>query len=239
MEALDAARPSETVRSRVPWVVARGKSGLAEWSLEQRLPGERPRGAIAGALLGDCIEFLVGLNALRATGVEGDSFRAQADTVASAVGSGDAHRVHKLAADLDRDLASVPRGFGHGDFFQGNLLVEGEKLTGVVDWEAAGPARLPLLDLLHLMHSGDGNRNDLEWGPSLVDELLPWAERGGDETSAEYCERLGLEMTPETLRRFVIAYWLDRAAFQLRTYPRRSQSAWLRLNIDHVVAAVT
>lgn len=60
-----------------------------------------------------------------------------------------------LACDLD-DLASLqsrlsglrmPRTVVHGDFWLGNLLVEGGSVSGVVDWELARDAALPAHDL--------------------------------------------------------------------------------------------
>jgi thiamine kinase-like enzyme len=41
----------------------------------------------------------------------------------------------------------------HGDFWLGNVLVEGDgaSVTGIVDWDFAGSNELPVLDLLHLV----------------------------------------------------------------------------------------
>ena len=61
-----------------------------------------------------------------------------------------------LDADLDR-LAeihgrlrgnSVPRTFVHGDLWCGNLLRGGDRLTGVVDWEAGSASGEPVRDLV-------------------------------------------------------------------------------------------
>jgi aminoglycoside phosphotransferase len=41
---------------------------------------------------------------------------------------------------------SIPRVFEHGDFSAPNLLIEGNGMLGVVDWENAAPQGLPLID---------------------------------------------------------------------------------------------
>lgn len=53
-----------------------------------------------------------------------------------------------LAADDARlSQVTVARTAVHGDFWCGNLLIEGSRITGVVDWEAASMAGLPTRDL--------------------------------------------------------------------------------------------
>src|SRR5213592_4546958 len=65
-------------------------------------------------------------------------------------------------------VAVLPHGFAHGDFFTRNLLVDGSRIVGVVDWDAAGPGRPPLLDFLHLWHMGRHKVGDLDWGPTKI-----------------------------------------------------------------------
>ena len=62
--------------------------------------------------------------------------------------------------DLDADLEwlarmherlrgnAVPRTAVHGDFWSGNLLMDGRGLTGVVDWEAGSTSGEPVRDLV-------------------------------------------------------------------------------------------
>ena len=62
--------------------------------------------------------------------------------------------------DLDADLEwlariherlrsnAVPRTAVHGDFWSGNLLMDGRRLTGVVDWEAGSISGEPVRDLV-------------------------------------------------------------------------------------------
>ena len=54
-------------------------------------------------------------------------------------------------ADLQDQLAGhlVPRTAMHGDFWAGNLLVAGGRLSGVIDWEGARLGGLAVRDLAH------------------------------------------------------------------------------------------
>jgi len=140
-----------------------------------------------------------------------------------------------VAERLETGLADLPRGFGHGDFWSGNLLADGERLVGVVDWAAAGSDRLPLVDLIHLQLSEHRWATNESLGRPLVEEMLPWAQRGGDEHARSYCQQLGFEPKPERLEALVIAYWLDRVAHELEAYSDRREPRWLSLNVDPVL----
>jgi aminoglycoside phosphotransferase (APT) family kinase protein len=75
----------------------------------------------------------------------------------------------------------VPAALVHGDFRMGNLIVDGPRLSAVLDWEMAGPGD-PLADLA--------------WC------FLPiWEPTGVDEASlaARYAQRAGAELDAERL----------------------------------------
>jgi hypothetical protein len=233
LAALGSAELPAVVSDRVPWPLASAEQGLAFWSLERRLAGQRPRPALSDRVLADCVDFLVALHGVPGAG--SGSLADEADVVASAGSAEGARIAHELAQRLEERLRDVPRGFGHGDFFRGNLLVAAGRLVGVVDWDAAGPGRLPLVDLLHLRHMSDQRPADNDWGRLLVDRLLPRAE-SGDPTILDYCRRVGIDAGPDVVRSLVFAYWLGHAAYQLRSHPhRRDQPAWLAGNIEHVL----
>ena len=187
----------------------------------------------------ECLEFLTALHSVKGPGRWDTSLVAAAEVVARVCGPAEAAMVHATGRVLDDALADVPRGFGHGDFFMGNLLVEDDRLLGVVDWDSAGPDRLALLDAIHLAFTSAHRPTDMDWGPKLVSELIPWARAGGDDLTNEYCREVGLERDPELLELLVVAYWLDRAASQLRTHAERWEDGdWLRLNIESVARAL-
>ena len=240
LEALRAGDPPAAVADRVPWPLARGKTGLADWSLERLLPGERPSREVPEPLLGDCIDFLVGLGRQRGNGSPPRTFAELAATLSEVASADSVVLLEALAQRLETRLAGVPRCFAHGDFFAGNLLADEGRLTGVVDWDAAGPGRLPLLDLLHLIVTRSGPFADDEWGAAVLARLLPLARAGGDETIARYGRGIGVELTGELLEALVVAYWLDYTAFQLRTHRiRRLQPRWLEHNVERVVQSAT
>ena len=239
LETLGGDQLPAAVADRVPWLLARGRTGLADWSLERRLPGTRPAAGLPDQLARDCLEFLVALH--RAPGGEsgGQSLSELAEIAAGVCGRDGAGRARSLAARLDAALAGVRRGFGHGDFFAGNLLAEDGRLTGVLDWDAAGPGRLPLVDLLHLELTQRGYGTDNEWGPTLLEHLLPAARDGGGEHVRRYCRNVGLDPHPRLLEGLVLSYWLGYVAYQLRTHPaRRSEPLWIERNVEGILREV-
>ena len=63
---------------------------------------------------------------------------------AAAVLPAEAHRIHGLAAGIAHVLASAPAGPQvpvHGDFHEGNLLVTGAEITGLLDIDGLGPGQ--------------------------------------------------------------------------------------------------
>lgn len=236
LESLRTGTLPEEVESRVPWPLGYGKTGLADWTVERRLSGAPPRGAVEGPLRKECLDFLVALFAA-GTGAAPASPAADAEAVAAHCSAEDAARLRALGRLLEQELAGVPRGFAHGDFWPPNLLVEHGRLAGVVDWERAGPGRLPLVDLFKLMLEADELAG--RGRASLVQFLLPWARAGGDEVARGYCSRIGFDPEPRLLERLVAAYWLDHFAYDLQTFSDRGGRAeWMRANIANVVPAL-
>jgi hypothetical protein len=234
LEALHAARPDPVVAERVPWPVAHGRTGLADWLVERRLRGEHVAPGLDGPLLSGCVDFLVGLHAARRARPEQWSPVPDAEIAARFVPPAAGVALVEIARSISDEVAVVPCGFAHGDFWSGNLLVETGRLTGVVDWDAAAAARPALLDLIHLRLVDAARPTALSWGAAVVERLLPWGRSGGDDVSAEYCRRIGFEPTAEQLRALAIAYWLHRVAYQLGHYADRS-SRWIAGNVELVL----
>ena len=236
LESLRALSPPPEVADRVPWPLERGRIGLADWSLERLLPGSRPPRDVPEPLFSDCLEFLVALGRLR-DHATGPSLGDRVMTIESVCAPESVPVLRTLAERLEKRLADVPRCFAHGDFFVGNLLEdEGGRLSGVVDWDAAGTARLPLLDLLHLSLTRSGAFADKDWGRALLDRLIPLVRAGGSEEIRHYCAEIGLQPRPELLEALVFAYWLDYVAYQLRAHPvRRAHPAWIQGNVELVL----
>jgi phosphotransferase family enzyme len=231
LELLRHSAPGPGVADRVPWPIVDGRSGICAWTLEERLAGTRPR-ALEPPLLEECLPFLTDLYGA------GDSAtgRPAFDVVAAAHGGAEANAVRSLESRLEPLLDGVPRGFVHGDFWCGNLLAANGRLSGVIDWEAAGPGGLPMVDLLHLRLTAEEPHRDDDWGSAIVRRLLPWARAGGDTVSAAYAARIGFEPSPQELEGLVAGYWLGRAGYQLAMYgERHEQPRWFDRNVALVL----
>jgi aminoglycoside phosphotransferase (APT) family kinase protein len=236
LERLAARALPPVVAQRVPRLVAAGKLGLGDWSAEERLPGTTASHELAPELLGDCVDFLVALHAVE-PGERGAPLVESARIVAASCSRGE-HReaVLELGHTLDAELEPLPRGFGHGDFWTRNLLVAGNRLRAVIDWDSATPGRLPLLDLLHLRLSAHREKTREYLGTALVRHQLPWAAMGGDEIVDSYCRRIGIDLDSGLLKWLVFAYWLDRIAFELNASADRAQRpVWMRNNVEVVL----
>jgi Phosphotransferase enzyme family len=236
LATLAAAPAGARLAGRVPAPIATGDAGLARWSVERRLPGEPAPERIPPALLADCLDFLAALERCEGTG-GGVSSGARAEALGRLL----PHHAAELAAagaSVDAATSSLGRVFGHGDFWFNNLLVEGGRLSGVVDWEAAGPGRLPLLDLFQLTIVERMAGDPYGWGRAIVEHLLPACRAGGDALTRRYLAQTGRDLRPSELEALALAYWLDRAASQLTAHVGRlGDRAWLAANVDLVLAA--
>jgi hypothetical protein len=240
-EALGKLRrlePEPAIRDRVPWTLASGRVGIGQWTLEPRLPGSHPP-VLTDRLRAECLDFLVCLHSVGAEARMTAAAPAEAAEVVARVCPGsDAARVVALGRRASGVLEHVPRGFAHGDFWQGNLLAQADRLSGVIDWAGAGEGRLPLLDLLHLDANSERAARSWSLGRAIVERLLPMARGGGDEMVRAYCRRIGIEPEPRLLEAFVAAYWLCYVAWSVGSYAdRASRPAWLEENVHAVLRA--
>lgn len=239
LNELRTTRAAELDPSCVSWPLASGRSGIADWAIEERLPGTRPEPALPPRVLADCLDFLAALNSSGPQDCPARTPLDDAKLIADVYDGEATSTIMRLAERLVEEVSDLRRGFAHGDFFRGNLLVDRGRLAGVVDWDAAGPGRLPILDLLHLRHMGKHLPADRDWGVSIVRALLPWARDGGDELTRGFCRRLGIEPTAALLEALAVAYWLERLAYQLSTYADRTERpVWVERNVDVVLRAV-
>jgi hypothetical protein len=239
LERLRLLEPEPVVRDRVPWTLASGQVGIGQWTLEPRLPGSHPPG-LTDRLRGDCLDFLVSLHSVgaEAPAAAARSPAEEAEVVASVCPGADAARVLALGRRTSGELEHVPRGFAHGDFWHGNLLVDEGRLSGVIDWAGAGGGRLPLLDLFHLMANSERASRSWSLGRAIVEWLIPMSRGGGDEIVRAYCRRTGIDPEPRLLTAFVAAYWLSYVAWSVGSYAdRASRPAWLEENVQAVLRA--
>ena len=233
--------PSPAFADRLPLPLHTGRTGLADWALEARLPGRAPDARLPPKLLQDCIDFLVVLHAAGRDEQARSSLAGAADVLAPVCATdADAAAVRELGQGLDETLADVPCGFGHGDFWTRNLLADGERLTGVIDWDGAATGRLPLLDLLHLRLSAHREQTRQYIGTAFVEHLLPWARSGGDDVARAYGRSIELELDATRLEALATAYWLDRVASEIAMFSDLAdRPMWVRANVHQVIEALS
>jgi hypothetical protein len=237
--SLRAGRIDPAVRALVPWQRDAGRAGLAVWSLERRLPGAMPSLTTLPRILPECVDFLVGLHGCAGAAAPPASLLPSAELVASFLPPDVAARAIALATRVEEAVSGLPRGFAHGDFCRENLLVDGDRLTGVVDWESGGPARLPGCDLFQLLGTAERERRRCSLGEALLGAVLPAIRAGGDDLTRSYCERTGVPADPEVLEALAIAGWLQYVAHQLRVYADRGQrTRWVTGNLHRVLDAL-
>jgi Phosphotransferase enzyme family len=221
----------------VPTLIAHGRTGLAEWSLERRLPGSPAAGDLPAAALADCLELLADLHALDDRAGRGRLVDAAA-VMGPLVGELEPG-LRRLGDQLEAALAALPSTFAHGDLSPANLLIRDGRLSGVVDWNKAGGGRAPLHDMLNLRLALELERTGASFGAGFVDWLLPLMRGGGDMAIRSYCSRVGLDPSPWLLSALATAYWLDRVAGQITTYAdRERRRGWLRENVVRPAAAL-
>ena len=229
------SRADDIIVERLPWPVHIGRVGLGDWSVEAHLDGAPVAGEIPTGLLWECMEFLAALHHVEAQGAHrslADDARRCA-TICPTQRHG--HDLIALGEDLDRLLLDVPRGFGHGDFWTGNLLCENGRLNGVIDWDGGGPGRLPLLDLIHLQVSSYRDGRHVPLGNAIIASQLAVARAGGDEVTRAYCRRVGLDPDARILEALVLAFWIDRTVLELDLRPDTITPAWVDANVVTVL----
>ena len=137
---------------------------------------------------------------------------------------------------LDRIERALRAGFAgqvlqvswvHGDYWAGNILVtpDGSSLTGIVDWDMAGPAELPARDALHLVLYG----RRLLCGEELGDRVravLKGSGFGDEERAVLEAAEVTIPRSPEHRRVWVGEYWLRHVADHLSQDARNGWNGW-------------
>lgn len=233
--------PAETA-VELPWPVATGETGIASWSVERRAIGRTAPSPLSPFLIDTATDFLVALWSV-SEGSGAGGVRDDAAVVAAHADPSAAEQLLSLAEDLERELAAVPRGFVHGDFWGGNLLVDGNRtLTGVIDWASATAHGLPLLDLLHLQVSDRREQSGARLGPALLDRIRrPTGHESA--TVARYCERIGLPRSTALHRDLALAYWLQALARDIVDPDREADPTvtpgWQRENLHRMLVGLS
>jgi hypothetical protein len=227
------------VRERVPAQLASGVSGPVSWTLELWARGRHPR-RLSAALWDECLEFLASLHAApRPRGAPDWSLAPDFAAIARHADADGRRTLARLESMLERQLAGLPRGWMHGDFWPANLVASAGCLTAVLDWDSATPSGLPLLDLMHLLLMSDRRARRLPHGQRSLQVLLPLAQNGGDARMRRYCALRGAPAAARALEPLALAYWVSRTGRDLRTFANRpSRPDWMRANVHTPIAEV-
>lgn len=128
----------------------------------------------------------------------------------------------------------------HGDLWRGNLLfaADGITLTGIVDWDRAAPAELPLHDLFHLLLYT--RREAMGHYVSEIMALLSghtiWRE---EEQAILLRARQALPDDAIDDGVMVLLYWLRRTAATMTLYPQFFRDrAYLSADVEPILRAV-
>lgn len=221
-----------------PEVLDHGTLGEQAWSLESRIEGGTAAvalssGAAPDRVLAGAVSLISPLH--RATAqerlVDDALLCSWVDEPAAAV----AACSPEAAAGLDDLVVTLRRvligrwvtvSWVHGDVSPANLVVRDGRVAGLVDWEAAGPDRLPELDLLGLVAALRCQSHTEEFG-AVARALLerPWTE---DEVAA-----LAAGPNPHLPRQaLVLLAWLHHVATNVaksEAYP--ANRVWVLRNV--------
>jgi len=234
-----AEDPTAELSAKIPKLIADSREGLATWTLEHRLSGTHPA-QLGDTVADDSLVFLVELGRIRAPGSARERIQAAVEAVGRECSDDVAGRVARAATDALDELADLPSCFTHGDFWHGNLLVENDRLSGVIDWSAGGPDGFPMLDVLHLHLSSIRQETGQPLGLAVAEHLL--SESLADSTLLRAYSRLrGLKLTDAEQSAVIVGYWLDALARDLRDpdAPRDGgQGSWERQNVVPVLRAL-
>ena len=141
--------------------------------------------------------------------------------------------VLQAAGRVSEVISHLPSVIQHGDLFGGNLLVDGEHLTGVIDWATWSRAGTPGVDLLELYANEIRHRKPAQFASILASET--WASAEFLHFSAPYWPTVGVEPSRANLRAIAVAWWLTGMTTLLARPDRqalRESAAWLSREVE-------
>jgi Phosphotransferase enzyme family len=235
----DPARSADTLerlgRARVPLtprVHGRGQTAGASWLVERALPGRRPARATAGLareVAEVCACFPRDNGPPTATAADLSGIAARLPDRAESVA--------RLAAELSNRVQGLPSVLRHGDLWAGNLLVERQKLSGLIDWDAAHPAAVPGSDLLQLVGTEFRRNARRALGPAVLSR--PWRQPMFSQAAAGYWPALGVRPDDDLLEGVGLAWWATEVHGTLTRLPHRAgDERWVATNVDAVLSGL-
>lgn len=122
----------------------------------------------------------------------------------------------------------------HGDFWLGNVLVDDEsgQLTGIIDWDRAGPSELALHDIIHMLLLPRKLLSN-QWGESLLASALDGDHIWNAEEES-ILSRSHLELGDGQMGRRIalFLYWLRHTSNTINRLPSITRNAdFIRDNV--------
>ena len=230
----------------VPHTLGVGDVNGLHFVLESRLPGADPRAASAAdraRVTPLALEVIAELQARTGTvapvdeATVGQWVRRPAGHVRAVVRAD-----HRLALDrLETDLAAalagrnVARSWVHGDFNRTNVLLDGGRISGIVDWCEAEPDGLVGADAITLLVS-----ERMLDGVELGHVLLRWLDDPGrvaDVVTGMQRDRGGDQLG---IRTMLLLSWLRHVAANLADSTRYAANpVWMHRNVRAVLQGIS
>ncbi|MDP8905457.1 MAG: aminoglycoside phosphotransferase family protein [Chloroflexota bacterium] len=248
LRALQCAKLAEFA-GLVPKPVVAGAASGWYFAAQTALDGRSPAGAATG------LSTPLLANALRAIGVlhratkqpivvgrrELQRWVGRRMRIVKALLAMDGHRSLAASADaIERDLRArldgraVATCLTHGDYWHKNVLVAGDSIVGVIDWDSAAYGELPSNDYFHFVLTARRWPDRTPWGQVVANVLT---------TGWSHAERdlFGIAMVPRPADapEMLALYWLQCVEASRRRDPETTASRrWIRANVACVVEAL-
>jgi aminoglycoside phosphotransferase (APT) family kinase protein len=162
------------------------------------------------------------------------------DRVAAAAARAGRLSAYERASDwLRRSIVGreLPVVFSHGNYWLGNVLVQGERrISGIIDWDCVVPGSLPLTDALYFVIRSEALLARSSVGEATV-SLFRGVPDGCRNALAEHGRALAV---PEELQRpLVFLCWIQHVDTHCRFGTAAATSArWLQRNVATVLDAI-
>jgi hypothetical protein len=215
-----------------PALLARGRAPGARWSLEQELPGRRPR-RVDRALAAEVLDVCGRLPRGHGPPAAPDEHLA---VVAGAFPRW-APELEEVRRILAERLDGLPAVMAHGDLWAGNLLAVGSGLTGVIDWDSWHPSGVPGTDLLHVFGTEEVARSGRDLGRVWLDR--PWRSDAFARWTGPYWRALHVRADPPLLETVGASWWAARVGYRLSVRPAlAADPGWVGRVIEPVIRAL-
>ncbi len=236
-------------RALAPAPLASGEAAGRPWLVETHVPGEDARRAASrlgpGVVAANAAAAIRVLHAATATETPVDEgvLRIWVDDPVTVLRSTAANRLRagydhaaldRIGARLREELSGrvLTTCLVHGDFWLGNVLTTTEgRVTGIVDWERAGPG-VSALDVMTLVLTARVHDRRREFGPVVRDLLRGDGFDPGERHLLAGGPGAG-ELPEGTL---LLLTWLHHAASNLQKRNHyRSNPVWVTTNVHYVL----